>query len=96
MHLEDLLERRTWLFHEIADRGMGAAAEVAALVADELGWDAERLDYEQRSYASYVAAHLDAERSATDAQAAAALRQALPVQQNLTDDEPTDSKVTLT
>lgn len=96
VHLEDLIERRTRLFHEIADRGMGAAAEVAALVADELGWDAERLDYEQRAYASYVAAHLDAERSATDAQAAAALRQALPVQQNLTDDEPTDSKVTLT
>lgn len=96
VHLEDLLERRTRLFHEVADRGMGAAAEVAALVADELGWDAERLDYEQRAYASYVAAHLEAERGATDAQAAAAMRRALPVQQKLTDNEHADSKVKLT
>src|SRR5690625_3012295 len=93
VHLEDLLERRTRLVHEIADRGMGAAAEVAVLVADELGWDAARLDYEQRAYASYVAAHLEAERCATDAQAAAAMRRALPVQQQLTEDELADSKV---
>ena len=96
VHLEDVLERRTRLFHEIADRGMGAAAEVAELVAAELGWDADRLDYEQRAYASYVAAHLAAEQAATDAEAAEALRWALPVQQQPSPGKLRDSKVDTT
>lgn len=94
LHLEDLLERRTRLFHEISDRGLGAAAEVAELVAADLAWDTERVSYELRAYTSYVEAHLAAERSADDAEAARAMRRALPVQQQLaTSDEPTDPKV---
>lgn len=94
VHLEDLLERRTRLFHEVSDRGAGAAEEVVELVAAELGWDAQRSDYEKRAYISYVEAHLAAERAATDSEAAEAMRQALPVQQRLrTTDEAADPKV---
>lgn len=94
VHLEDLLERRTRLFHEIADRGVGAAGEVAELVAPELDWDEDRLDYEMRAYTSYVEAHLAAERAQTDREAAEAMRRALPAQQKLaTTEEPADPKV---
>ncbi|TLP93854.1 glycerol-3-phosphate dehydrogenase/oxidase [Nesterenkonia salmonea] len=83
LHLEDLMERRTRLFHEVSDRGLAAADEVIALVAPELGWDANRRAHEKQSYSSYVDAHLQAERTASDTEAAQAMRQALPVHQQL-------------
>ena len=83
VHLEDLLERRTRLFHEISDRGMGAADEVIGLVAEDLGWDEDRAVHEKRAYTSYVEAHLAAEASATDAEAARAAQAVLPAEQQL-------------
>ncbi|GGE69122.1 glycerol-3-phosphate dehydrogenase/oxidase [Nesterenkonia cremea] len=83
VHLEDLLERRTRLFHEVSDRGLEASVHVAALVAEELGWDEERVDYECRAYTSYVEAYLAAECSSSDSEAAELMRRALPVQQTL-------------
>ncbi len=83
VHLEDLLERRTRLFHEVSDRGLEASVHVAALVAEELGWDEERVDYERRAYTSYVEAYLAAECSSSDSEAAELMRRALPVQQTL-------------
>lgn len=53
MSLEDVLERRTHLAHTRADNGLDAAADVASLLAGELGWsEARRVSeieaYEQR------------------------------------------------
>ncbi len=39
LHLDDVLARRTRISIEVADRGVAAATEVAALVAPLLGWD---------------------------------------------------------
>ncbi|WP_044495184.1 glycerol-3-phosphate dehydrogenase/oxidase [Nesterenkonia massiliensis] len=83
LHLEDLLERRTRLFHEVADRGLSALDEILGVVAEELGWDQDRQAYEKRAYTSYVEAHLRAEQTASDAEAAQAMREALPVHQQL-------------
>lgn len=83
VHLEDLLERRTRLFHEVRDRGLEASAHVASLVAAEIGWDEAQTEYEIRAYASYVEAHRAAERAATDAEAAELMRAVLPAQQEL-------------
>ncbi|MBP2317127.1 glycerol-3-phosphate dehydrogenase/oxidase [Nesterenkonia lacusekhoensis] len=83
VHLEDLLERRTRLFHEVRDRGLEASEHVAALVAAEIGWDEAQTEYELRAYASYVEAHRAAERAATDAEAAELMRAVLPAQQVL-------------
>ena len=83
VHLEDLLERRTRLFHEVRDRGLEASEHVAALVAAEIGWDEAQTEYELRAYASYVEAHRAAECAATDAEAAELMRAVLPAQQVL-------------
>ena len=50
--LDDVLTRRTHVAIEDPDAGVGAAAEVAALVAPELGWDEER---QKREVADYEA-----------------------------------------
>ncbi len=92
-HLEDFLERRTRLFHEVADRGLGAMDEVVDLVAEDLGWDTERVDYEKRAYTSYVEAHRAAEQTRTDAEAAEALSRALPAVQELATTEEPDEAV---
>ncbi|MBE1461334.1 glycerol-3-phosphate dehydrogenase [Kibdelosporangium phytohabitans] len=60
LHLEDVLTRRTRISIEQPDRGVAAAAEVAALVAPVLGWDDAKRQHEVDSYLSRV----DAERSA--------------------------------
>lgn len=79
LHLEDLLQRRTRVFHEVRDRGVQASEIVADLVADELGWDAETVAEEKRAFARITAAHIQAESSASDAEAAALVREATPV-----------------
>lgn len=60
LHLEDVLTRRTRISIEQPDRGVAAAAEVAALIAPVLGWDDAKRQHEVDSYLSRV----DAERSA--------------------------------
>lgn len=75
-HVADVLMRRTRSDYEVADRGAGAAAEVAALMAPELGWDAEREALEAETYRAHIAARLAGEQARDDASAAAALADA--------------------
>lgn len=50
LHLEDVMLHRTRLVYEQRDRGLAAIDEIADLVADRLGWDAERKAAEIASY----------------------------------------------
>jgi len=52
--LGDLLIRRTSLFYEAPDHGLEVASEVAALVAEEAGWDTERRQAELAVYEQQV------------------------------------------
>jgi glycerol-3-phosphate dehydrogenase len=52
--VEDVLVRRVHLRYELADHGAPAAARVAALLAAELGWDAERAAREAARYRESV------------------------------------------
>jgi len=56
LHLEDVLVHRTRLVYEQADRGLGALEEIADLVAERLGWTAERRAAEIASYTERCAA----------------------------------------
>ncbi|WP_192596444.1 glycerol-3-phosphate dehydrogenase/oxidase [Nesterenkonia lutea] len=76
LHVDDLLSRRTRLFQETADRGLGALDEVLDLAAGLLGWNAERIAAERHSYELLVRAQRAAEESEDDASAAALLQQA--------------------
>ncbi len=62
-HLDDVLVRRTRVSIETPDRGEEAAAAVAKLIADHLGWDAETVAAEVSAYHSQVSG----ERAAQDA-----------------------------
>jgi glycerol-3-phosphate dehydrogenase len=66
LHLVDVLERRTRIAIEGADRGVEAAEPVARLVAEPLGWDAARVAAEVEQYRGVVAAELAAEAAVTD------------------------------
>jgi glycerol-3-phosphate dehydrogenase len=72
LRLEDVLERRTRLAITAADRGLAAAAETAALMAGELGWDAARVKCEVRSWHQRVGAERAAEAEPDDERALAA------------------------
>ncbi|MFC0672766.1 glycerol-3-phosphate dehydrogenase/oxidase [Brachybacterium hainanense] len=72
-HLADVLQRRTRTDYETRDRGADAAAEVAALIAAELGWDSAAQEREVRTYRDFIAARLAGEQTADDAAAAAAV-----------------------
>lgn len=78
LHLVDLMERRTRLFHEVPDRGLKAVDEVIDLVTEPLGWNDKQIAAEREGYQRHVEAHLQAEQSTTDKAAAAALQRALP------------------
>ncbi|MCG7288280.1 glycerol-3-phosphate dehydrogenase/oxidase [Cellulomonas sp. ACRRI] len=61
LHLDDVLMHRTRLNYEVADKGLGALDEIAAIVAPRLGWDdatrAREIDaYRQRAQAEFAAA----------------------------------------
>ncbi|HEY5274423.1 MAG TPA: glycerol-3-phosphate dehydrogenase/oxidase [Acidimicrobiales bacterium] len=71
-HLDDLLVRRTRTAMETRDRGLAAAAEVAALVAPILHWDRDAVAKEVTSYRALVASDLRAEQAADDPSALAA------------------------
>jgi glycerol-3-phosphate dehydrogenase len=56
LHLEDVLARRTRISIEAWDRGVSAAPVAAALMAGELGWDAQRTKKEINNYLKRVVA----------------------------------------
>ena len=56
LHVEDVLMRRTRLFMESADSGVGAAADVAAIMGRLLGWSRRRRAAETRRYLDLVEA----------------------------------------
>jgi glycerol-3-phosphate dehydrogenase len=72
LHLDDVLTRRTRVSIETAHRGVDSAAEVAALVAGPLGWDAERTAREVEHYTARVAAERESQRMPDDRTADAA------------------------
>ncbi|GAA3052228.1 MULTISPECIES: glycerol-3-phosphate dehydrogenase/oxidase [Actinomycetes] len=78
LHLEDLLERRTRVFHEVPDRGLGAMDAVIEIVAPALGWDEAAVAREKQAFTQVVEAHLAAERTTSDAEAAALVAEATP------------------
>ncbi|GAA1636355.1 glycerol-3-phosphate dehydrogenase/oxidase [Brevibacterium sanguinis] len=71
VHLDDVLERRMRLNYEVRDRGRAAAAPVAEIVAEVLGWDAERVASEIAAFNAHVDAQVAAESTHDDAAAAA-------------------------
>ncbi|MEN3303617.1 glycerol-3-phosphate dehydrogenase/oxidase [Pseudonocardia sp.] len=68
-HLDDILTRRTRTSIETFDRGLGAAEEVAALVAPVLGWSSEQQAKEVEHYQGRVAAERESQRMPDDATA---------------------------
>ncbi len=56
LHLDDVLARRTRISIEAWDRGVSAAPVAAALMGAELGWDADRIELETKTYLDRVAA----------------------------------------
>ncbi len=71
-HLDDVLARRTRASIEAWDRGISAAPVVAALMASELGWDAEHTATEVEHYLARVAAERESQQQPDDATADAA------------------------
>ncbi len=70
LHLEDVLTRRTRLSIETPDRGLGAAPEVAGLMARELGWDSVTTEAELGAYRERVAAERASQEVVDDSTAA--------------------------
>src|SRR5581483_684594 len=77
LHLDDVLERRTRLAITLADRGLGAARPVAALMGTALGWSAERVGQEVEGWERRVAAQRAGEAEPDDESALRAYRAAL-------------------
>jgi glycerol-3-phosphate dehydrogenase len=77
LHLADVLERRTRLAITRADRGEGAAAAAAALMAEPLGWSRERTEWEIDDWRRRVAAMRAGEAQPDDERAVRAYRAAL-------------------
>jgi glycerol-3-phosphate dehydrogenase len=71
-HLDDILARRTRISIETFDRGVGAAAEVARLVAPVLDWSDEQVDREVEHYRKRVEAERESQRMPDDETADAA------------------------
>ena len=66
LHLDDVLTRRTRLSIESADRGVGAARVVAAIMADALGWDDATVAREIDSYDKRVEAERESQQAVDD------------------------------
>ena len=73
LHLADVMLHRTRIEYEVADRGIAAADEVAAIIAPELGWDEQRTQAEIAAYRAHMEARLAAEQTDSDEAAVAAL-----------------------
>ncbi len=54
--LDDVLRRRTLIFLQARDQGLGCCEEAARVMGDVLGWDAERVALEVRRYRARVEA----------------------------------------
>lgn len=74
LHLEDVLQRRVRLDYEMRDRGLAAADEIVAIMAAELGWDADRSARELAAYRARVEAMAAAEQAHSDEAAVDARR----------------------
>jgi glycerol-3-phosphate dehydrogenase len=72
LHLDDVLTRRTRVSIETAHRGVESAPEVAALMAEALGWEEERTAREVEHYTARVAAERESQRMPDDRTADAA------------------------
>jgi glycerol-3-phosphate dehydrogenase len=72
LHLDDVLARRTRISSESWDRGEAAAAPVARLMAEVLGWSEEQIAVEIEIYRARVAAERDSQRQDDDRTADAA------------------------
>ena len=66
LHLDDVLARRTRISIEAWDRGVSAAPVVATLMAEVLGWDAERTDREVQTYLRRVQAERESQLQPDD------------------------------
>ena len=66
LHVDDVLARRTRVSIEVWDRGVSAAPVVAKLMAQELGWDAEREAREVERYIARVNAERASQEEVTD------------------------------
>ncbi|WP_072687235.1 glycerol-3-phosphate dehydrogenase/oxidase [Rhodococcus marinonascens] len=77
LHLDDILARRTRISIEYPHRGVNCAEQVAQLVAPILGWDADAVDREVKTYRARVEAEVQSQTQPDDA-SADALRAAAP------------------
>ncbi|MBM7786950.1 glycerol-3-phosphate dehydrogenase/oxidase [Tenggerimyces flavus] len=66
VHLDDVLARRTRISIEEPHRGTESASPVAALVADVLGWDGERVQNEVEVYQARVSAERESQTKPDD------------------------------
>ena len=76
LHLDDLLARRTRMSIDTRHRGVDAAQEAAALVADVLGWDGDDVRAEVEGYVARVEAERRSQDLPDDAASDAARLQA--------------------
>jgi len=72
LHLDDVLTRRTRISIESKDRGVAAAAAIAPLMAEVLGWDEPAVHRELEHYRARVEAERDSQRQPDDHTADAA------------------------
>jgi glycerol-3-phosphate dehydrogenase len=77
LHLDDILARRTRIAIEYSHRGVNCAEQVAQLVAPVLGWDADAVDREVKTYQARVEAEVQSQAQPDDL-SADALRAAAP------------------
>ena len=66
LHVEDVLARRIRLLIESPDAGVGAAAEVGAIMGGLLGWSRRKRTLEVRTYLELAESGTDALRSAPE------------------------------
>jgi glycerol-3-phosphate dehydrogenase len=66
IHLEDVMMHRTRLVYEVVNSGLSAAPEIAEIIAEAQGWDADRVASEIDSYRSRVEADAAAAREQSD------------------------------
>lgn len=72
-HVSDVLVRRTRVHFEAWDRGVGAAEEVAALMAPLLGWSDEQISHEVEHYIKRIELERQSQDQRDDAAADATL-----------------------
>ena len=66
IHLEDVMMHRTRLVYEVVNSGLSAAPEIAEIIAEAQGWDADRVASEIDSYRARVEADAAAAREQSD------------------------------